>query len=120
MITHDVDEAIFLADRIMLMTNGPNAVFAEIVDNPLPNERSRSDFHRHALYYGMRNHIIDFLVTRSRELSPPSAGVDRRSRTRRSARGRARPTIATRRAARISAATSSPVQFNLHEGRERP
>src|SRR6516165_3959160 len=61
MITHDVDEAIYLADRIVLMTNGPNAVFAEIVENPLPKARRRADVHRHPLYYATRNHIIDFL-----------------------------------------------------------
>jgi nitrate/nitrite transport system ATP-binding protein len=66
MITHDVDEAIYLADRIVLMTNGPDAVLAEVVENPLPKERARTDVHRHPLYYATRNHIIDFLVTRSR------------------------------------------------------
>jgi nitrate/nitrite transport system ATP-binding protein len=66
MITHDVDEAIYLADRIVLMTNGPGAVLAEIVDNPLPKERARTEVHRHPLYYAVRNHIIDFLVSRSR------------------------------------------------------
>ena len=66
MITHDVDEAIYLADRIVLMTNGPDAVLAEIVENPLPKERMRADIHRHPLYYPVRNHIIDFLVSRSR------------------------------------------------------
>jgi nitrate/nitrite transport system ATP-binding protein len=66
MITHDVDEAIYLADRIVLMTNGPGAVLAEIVDNPLPRERGRTDIHKHPLYYAVRNHIVDFLVTRSR------------------------------------------------------
>ncbi len=66
MITHDVDEAIYLADRIVLMTNGPSAVIAEIVDNPLPKARQRNEVHRHPLFYGVRNHIIDFLVTRSR------------------------------------------------------
>ncbi len=66
MITHDVDEAIYLADRIVLMTNGPDAVLAEIVDNPLPKERVRTDIHRHPMYYVVRNHIIDFLVSRSR------------------------------------------------------
>jgi nitrate/nitrite transport system ATP-binding protein len=66
MITHDVDEAIYLADRIVLMTNGPDAVLAEIVENPLPKDRHRNEVHRHPLYYGVRNHIIDFLVSRSR------------------------------------------------------
>src|SRR5436189_3186511 len=66
MITHDVDEAIYLADRIVLMTNGPNALLAEIVENPLPKQRQRNDIHRHPLYYGVRNHVIDFLVSRSK------------------------------------------------------
>ena len=66
MITHDVDEAIYLADKVVLMTNGPGAVLAEIVENPLPRVRARNDFHKHPLYYATRNHIIDFLVSRSR------------------------------------------------------
>jgi nitrate/nitrite transport system ATP-binding protein len=66
MITHDVDEAIYLADKIVLMTNGPDAVLAEIVDNPLPKARARNEIHKHPLYYAVRNHIIDFLVSRSR------------------------------------------------------
>ena len=49
MITHDVDEAIYLADKIFLMTNGPGAVLAEIVENPLPKDRGRIDIHRHPL-----------------------------------------------------------------------
>jgi len=80
MITHDVDEAIYLADRIVLMTNGPGAVFAEIVDNPLPKERKRADVHKHPLYYGVRNHIIDFLVSRSKVFAEgiKASGYDRR------------------------------------------
>src|SRR5262245_10457020 len=66
MITHDVDEAIYLADRIVLMTNGPDAILAEIVENPLPKERMRADIHRQPLYYTARNHVVDFLVSRSR------------------------------------------------------
>src|SRR3982074_2998491 len=80
MITHDVDEAIYLADRVVLMTNGPNAVLAEIVENPLPKERKRTDFHKHPLYYGVRNHIIDFLVSRSKSFAEDmkGSGYDRR------------------------------------------
>src|SRR6266480_2922803 len=66
MITHDVDEAIYLADKIFLMTNGPGAVLAEIVENPLPKDRGRIDLHRHPYYYAVRNHIVDFLVSRSK------------------------------------------------------
>ena len=76
MITHDVDEAIYLADRVVLMTNGPDAVLAEIVANPLPKDRKRTDFHKHPLYYGVRNHIIDFLVSRSRNFAEAMKGND--------------------------------------------
>jgi len=74
MITHDVDEAIYLADRIVLMTNGPEAVMAEVVENPLPKDRNRNDIHKNPLYYGVRNHIIDFLVTRSKNFAAEMAG----------------------------------------------
>jgi nitrate/nitrite transport system ATP-binding protein len=76
MITHDVDEAIYLADRVVLMTNGPNALLAEIVENPLPKDRQRSDVHRHPLYYGVRNHIIDFLVSRSKNFADEIQGTN--------------------------------------------
>lgn len=73
MITHDVDEAMYLADKIVLMTNGPGARVAEVVVNPLPRDRQRIDLHRHPDYYPLRNHLIDFLVTRSRTFrdAPP-------------------------------------------------
>ncbi len=69
LITHDVDEAILLADRILLMTNGPDAHLAEVVVNTLPRPRGRQTIHREAGYYALRNHIVDFLVTRSRVLA---------------------------------------------------
>ena len=69
MITHDVDEAILLADRILLMTNGPDARVAEVVVNTLPRPRIRTEIHHLPGYYELRNHIVDFLVTRSRVLA---------------------------------------------------
>ncbi len=79
MITHDVDEAIYLADRIFLMTNGPGAVLAEIVDNPLPKDRVRGELHRHPLYYALRNHILDFLVSRSKSFASETPNHDARN-----------------------------------------
>jgi nitrate/nitrite transport system ATP-binding protein len=66
MITHDVDEAILLADKIMLMSNGPGAVIAEVVINTLPKPRDRHSIHHDPQYYRIRNHLVDFLVNRSR------------------------------------------------------
>ncbi len=69
MITHDVDEAILLADRILLMSNGPQARVAEIVRNTLPRSRQRATLHHDPQYYRIRNHLVDFLVERSKALS---------------------------------------------------
>lgn len=69
MITHDVDEAILLADKILLMSNGPRARVAEVVLNTMPANRQRATLHHDAQYYGIRNHLVDFLVARSKDLS---------------------------------------------------
>jgi nitrate/nitrite transport system ATP-binding protein len=66
MITHDVDESILLADRILLMSNGPDACIAEIVENTLARPRDRQTIHHDPQYYRLRNHLVDFLVNRSR------------------------------------------------------
>jgi len=65
MITHDVDEAILLADRILLMTNGPRAQIAESVAVTIPRPRHRKDIVHHKDYYRIRNHLVDFLVSGS-------------------------------------------------------
>ena len=62
MVTHDVDEAILLSDKIMLMTNSPEARIAEIVEVTIPRPRARTTIIEHPLYYRIRNHIIRFLV----------------------------------------------------------
>ncbi len=69
MITHDVDEAILLADRILLMSNGPQARVAEIVANTMHRDRQRATLHHDPQYYRIRNHLVDFLVARSKDLS---------------------------------------------------
>lgn len=74
MITHDVDEAIYLADKIVLMTNGPEAKIAEIVKNTLPRDRRRTEMHKLDGYYPIRNHLMDFLVTRSATFRDELAG----------------------------------------------
>ncbi|GAB5502553.1 ABC transporter ATP-binding protein [Pyruvatibacter sp.] len=81
MITHDVDEALYLADKIVLMTNGPDARIAEIVVNTLPRDRTRESMFKHPRFYPMRNHLMDFLVTRSKTFDDEVAanGHDRKN-----------------------------------------
>jgi nitrate/nitrite transport system ATP-binding protein len=69
MITHDIDEAILLADRILLMTNGPFARVAESVEITIPRPRTRTTIVDHPNYYAIRNHLVHFLGERSRELA---------------------------------------------------
>ena len=67
MITHDVDEAILLADKVVLMSNGPCARIAEIVEVTMPRTRTRHTIHHDPQYYRIRNHLVDFLVNRSKD-----------------------------------------------------
>lgn len=73
MITHDVDEAIFLADRILLMSNGPEAVVAEDVKVDLPRPRSRGQIINEEGYYTLRNYLLDFLVNRADDDRAPGS-----------------------------------------------
>lgn len=61
MITHDVDEAIYMSDRIVLMTNGPAATIGEILTVPFPHPRDRAAMRNSQEYYELRNHALNFL-----------------------------------------------------------
>lgn len=67
MITHDVDEAILLSDKIFLMSNGPDAMIAESVVVDIPRPRVRAEIIKNDSYYQLRNYLVDFLVNRSDE-----------------------------------------------------
>jgi nitrate/nitrite transport system ATP-binding protein len=64
MITHDIDEALFLADRLVMMTNGPSAEIGEVLDIPFPRPRNRAQIMEDPDYYNLRNHVLDFLYRR--------------------------------------------------------
>jgi len=61
MITHDVDEAIYMSDRIVLMTNGPAATIGEILEVPFQHPRDRAQLRQSSDYYELRNHALNFL-----------------------------------------------------------
>jgi nitrate/nitrite transport system ATP-binding protein len=61
MITHDVDEAIYMSDRIILMTNGPEANIGEILNVPFPHPRDRGAIQKSQEYADLRNQALDFL-----------------------------------------------------------
>ncbi|MCP1199674.1 ABC transporter ATP-binding protein [Notoacmeibacter sp. MSK16QG-6] len=60
-VTHDVDEAILLADRVVMMSNGPNAKIGNIMDVDLPRPRSRKALLKHPDYYAYREELLEFL-----------------------------------------------------------
>ena len=62
MVTHDVDEAILLADRVVMMTNGPNARVGKILEINLPRPRTRKMLLEHPDYYGLREQLLSFLA----------------------------------------------------------
>jgi ABC-type nitrate/sulfonate/bicarbonate transport system ATPase subunit len=64
MITHDIDEALFLADRIVMMTNGPSATIGEILEVPFERPRSYEAIQDDPRYGQLRNHALDFLYRR--------------------------------------------------------
>lgn len=76
MVTHDVDEAIFLSDRIIMMTNGPEAEVGEIMEVPFARPRRRQELLENPEYYRLREQLIEFLNVRAYTLKglPPGQG----------------------------------------------
>jgi bicarbonate transport system ATP-binding protein len=64
MIAHDMDEALFLADRLVMMTNGPAATIGEVLDIPFSRPRDRDRMMEDPEYYNLRNYALDFLYNR--------------------------------------------------------
>ena len=69
-VTHDVDEAILLADRVVMMTNGPQATIGKITDVSLPRPRTRKALLEHPDYYTYRQEVLDFLEEYEHGASP--------------------------------------------------
>jgi ABC-type nitrate/sulfonate/bicarbonate transport system ATPase subunit len=67
MVTHDVDEALYLADRLVLMTDGPAATVGDTLDVPFPRPRRRAAVLGHPQYYECRQKILDFLDSHARQ-----------------------------------------------------
>jgi nitrate/nitrite transport system ATP-binding protein len=75
MVTHDVDEALFLSDRIVCMTNGPEAEVGDIIEVHFPRPRDRKTVMEHPDYYPLRERLIEFLEVhahRDRSMRPPA------------------------------------------------
>jgi nitrate ABC transporter ATP-binding subunit len=71
MVTHDVDEALFLSDRVVCMTDGPAAEVGDILEVPFPRPRERKAVMEHPAYYECREHLITFLEERAHLRRPP-------------------------------------------------
>ena len=70
LITHDVDEAVLLSDRVVMMTNGPAATIGEILDVNLPRPRNRVELAEDPEYNRLRSSILTFLYEKQRKVEP--------------------------------------------------
>src|SRR6476469_815068 len=75
MVTHDVDEALLLSDRIVMLTNGPESHIGQILDVNIPRPRKRLEVVNHPDYYAMRNEIIYFLNQQKRDKKRKAKGA---------------------------------------------
>ena len=74
MVTHDVDEALFLSDRVAMMTSGPEARIGDILHIPFDRPRNRQAVLEHPDYYRLREHLIGFLEGQDRREKKPTPG----------------------------------------------
>jgi nitrate/nitrite transport system ATP-binding protein len=105
MVTHDVDEAIMLSDRIALMTNSPSARLAECLAVDLPRPRSREALIDMPEYTRLRNHILHFLLRASRPSAPEASP---------SLPTNSRPILADASAVLVSSPVLSPSRGSLY------
>jgi nitrate/nitrite transport system ATP-binding protein len=73
MVTHDVDEAVLLSDRIVMLTNGPAATIGEVLEVPLPRPRKRVELAENPGYLQCRKAVLDFLYTRQAHVEKEAA-----------------------------------------------
>jgi len=73
MITHDVDEAVLMSDRVVMMTNGPGATIGQVMEVPLERPRNRIALAENATYNHCRQEILSFLYEKQRKVEPISA-----------------------------------------------
>jgi nitrate ABC transporter ATP-binding subunit len=75
MVTHDVDEALFLSDRVVMMTNGPEAKVGDVLAVPFDRPRRREDVLEHGSYYRLREQLIGFLEAQGARGHGPVGGT---------------------------------------------
>jgi len=71
MVTHDVDEAIYLSDRVIMMTNGPEATLGEILEIDFPRPRQREMVINDPLFHAYREHLVSYLTERAHLRNEP-------------------------------------------------
>ncbi|TWT75845.1 Bicarbonate transport ATP-binding protein CmpD [Posidoniimonas polymericola] len=76
MVTHDVDEAIYMSDRVCMMTNGPKAHVGQLLDLPFERPRRREAVLEHPLYYDLRGALVSFLEQQDHRQEPQEAAED--------------------------------------------
>jgi ABC-type nitrate/sulfonate/bicarbonate transport system ATPase subunit len=92
MVTHDVDEALLMADRVVMMTSGPAATIGEIVEVPFARPRNRTAVLNHPEYYELRERLIGFLEGQSHSPVPAEKETPQKATTVRIDTAQAEPT----------------------------